>query len=69
MKKLTPDLIAILGLGLLACGLWKISQPLALCVVGVLLMAFGLLVAWRNTRSTSVDESLKARENRINNAG
>ncbi|MFS1524742.1 hypothetical protein ACL7TT_11600 [Microbulbifer sp. 2304DJ12-6] len=69
MKKLTPDLIAILGLGLLACGLWKISQPLALCVVGGLLMAFGLLVAWRNTRSTSVDELLKARENRRNHAG
>ncbi|MDP5211061.1 hypothetical protein [Microbulbifer sp. 2205BS26-8] len=69
MKAHIPDLIATLGLGLLACGLWKISQPLALCVVGGVLMAFGLLVAWRNTRSTSVDDFREARENRMNHAG
>ncbi|WP_299948152.1 hypothetical protein [uncultured Microbulbifer sp.] len=69
MKSHTPDLIATLGLGLLACGLWKISQPLALCVVGGLLIGFAFFVAWRNARSDAVDDFREARENRINHAG
>ncbi|WP_444942722.1 hypothetical protein ACJJIK_10725 [Microbulbifer sp. ZKSA006] len=68
MKKLTPDLIAIIGLGLLACGLWKINHSVALCVVGSLLMVFGFLVAWRNARSASVEEFLKARAEKVSNA-
>ncbi|MBN8431817.1 hypothetical protein JF535_13245 [Microbulbifer salipaludis] len=50
MTKLLPDLIALIGLGLLAAGLWQFSQPLAFCVVGVLLMAFGLLLARRQAQ-------------------
>ncbi len=66
MKNFMPDLIAILGFALLACGLWRINQSLALCVVGGLLLAFGLLIAWRNARSAAVDEF---RKDKVNHAG
>lgn len=69
MKNHIPDLIALLGLGLLACGLWKINQSLALCVVGSLLMVFGLLLAWRNPRAATADQRLKARAEKVNHAG
>ncbi|WP_299582065.1 hypothetical protein [uncultured Microbulbifer sp.] len=68
MKNHTPDLIALIGLGLLAYGLWKINHSLALCVVGGLLIAFGFLVAWRNARSASMEEFIKARTEKVNNA-
>lgn len=50
MTRLIPDLIGTAGLGLLAYGLWQISQPLACCVVGVILMTVGVLLARRQAK-------------------
>ena len=41
------DVLVVVGLGMVGAGLWMISVPLALCVVGVMLLGAGLLGAWR----------------------
>ena len=41
------DLLVVVGLGMVGAGLWMISVPLALCVVGGLLLVGGLVRAWR----------------------
>lgn len=43
------DVLVVLGLAMVGAGLWMISVPLALCVVGALLLAAGLLGAWRKS--------------------
>lgn len=40
------DMLAILGLGLLGYGLSRFSMSLALCVIGGVLLAIGVLGAW-----------------------
>ena len=44
------DVMALVGLGLLGAGLWMVWPPLALMVVGGLLLALGLAGAWMRTR-------------------
>lgn len=41
------DALSVVGLVVLGVGLWLVSPALALCVVGVLLLAAGLLGARR----------------------
>jgi len=45
-----PDVMALAGLGLLGAGLWMVWPPLALMVVGGLLLALGLVGAWMRAR-------------------
>jgi hypothetical protein len=45
---LLGDLIGFAGLGLAARGLWMIWPALALVVVGVFLLVFGILIAARS---------------------
>ncbi len=54
MKSLIPDFIAIVGMLLLAAGLYLVSLPLSLGVSGFLLMAFGLLVAKRDSEAGGI---------------
>lgn len=60
MTKLLPDLIAMIGLGLLATGLWQFNPALSLCIVGVLLMVFGLLLARRQAAALQTAEVNRA---------
>ena len=45
------DVMVLLGLGLLAGGLWWIYPPLALVVPGALVLIAGVVGAWTNGKS------------------
>jgi hypothetical protein len=40
------DVVTVLGMGLLAGGLWMVYPPAALIVVGLALITFGIFGAW-----------------------
>lgn len=41
------DVLVVVGLGMVGAGLWMVSVPLALCVVGTVLLIGGLVGAWQ----------------------
>jgi hypothetical protein len=41
------DAVTLMGVGLLAAGLWMVYPPAALIAVGLALVIFGILGAWR----------------------
>lgn len=45
MRKVLADLFIVTGLASLGVGLWMVAPWIALAVVGVLLILFGLLMA------------------------
>lgn len=47
MKSALPDLVAALGLSISAWGIWMISPPWALIIVGLAVIGFALLMARR----------------------
>jgi hypothetical protein len=54
MKPDAPDLITALGLLFVVAGVWTYSTPLALIVVGLLLVAAGLVIGRQRTISRAV---------------
>jgi hypothetical protein len=42
-----PDLLALLGLGLLGVGLWWLAPWLSLTILGALLLLAGCWATWR----------------------
>lgn len=44
------DILAVVGLAMLAAGLYLISLPLMLIIVGSILLGIGLVGAWRQAK-------------------
>ncbi len=56
MTEWLPDVLALIGLFLLAYGLYLISLPLALIVTGGVLLLLGILAAARRVADREIDE-------------
>lgn len=51
LRQALPDVVGVLGFGLLTRGLWLwFGEPVALTVAGTLLMTLGTYAAWRGGR-------------------
>lgn len=51
-----PDLVSLVGLLLLASGLWLVGAWLSLAVVGALLLVWGVLWSRANARSKPLED-------------
>jgi len=47
MAKYLDDILILSGLILLGVGLWLLHPPLALIILGAILLLIGLVAAWR----------------------